>query len=128
MDKLFWAIALALTWWLWSGHTAILIIIFGVASIAITLYCAVRLDREADEHPPYRLGFSLLFYVPYILWEIWKANLDVARIIISPKMKISPRMIRVKASQKTVIGKVVYANSITLTHPHSRHHHHGCAR
>ena len=30
-------------------------------------------------------------------------------------MKISPRLIRVRASQKTVLGHVVYANSITLT-------------
>ena len=30
-------------------------------------------------------------------------------------MKISPRLISVHASQKTEIGQVVYANSITLT-------------
>ena len=51
----------------------------------------------------------------YIFWEIVKANIDVAKIICSPKMKINPQMFRAKASQQTIIGQVIYANSITLT-------------
>ena len=110
-----WAILLAGSWWLWSAHTEMLIIIFGVFSIALTLFFARRMDRESDDHPPYELGLRPLFYFPYIFWEIVKANIDVAKIVISPKMKISPRMFKAKASQKTAIGQVIYANSITLT-------------
>ena len=47
--------------------------------------------------------------------EIIKANVDVIKAICRPNMNISPRMIKVKASQTTEIGQVVYANSITLT-------------
>jgi multicomponent Na+:H+ antiporter subunit E len=110
-----WAVLLAAAWWLWSAHTEMLIIIFGVFSIGLTLLFFARMDREAGEQLPYKLGLRPLFYLPYIFWEIVKANIDVAKIICSPKMKINPQMFRAKASQQTIIGQVIYANSITLT-------------
>ena len=54
----------------------------------------------------------------YWIWlakEIGKANINVAKIVLSPDMKISPRMVRVKASQQTDVGIATFANSITLT-------------
>ena len=48
-------------------------------------------------------------------WEIVKANIDVARIILHPKMPITPTILDIKASQVTELGHVFYANSITLT-------------
>jgi len=110
-----WAFMLALTWWLWSAHTETLIIIFGVSSILLTLFLFDRMDKESGDSYPYTLGIRPLFYLPYLVIEIIKANLDVAKIILSPKMKLSPKIFRAKASQKTVVGQVVYANSITLT-------------
>ena len=44
-----------------------------------------------------------------------KANLDVAKIILTPSLPISPRLIRVPGTQRTDMGLVTYANSITLT-------------
>jgi multicomponent Na+:H+ antiporter subunit E len=43
------------------------------------------------------------------------ANLDVARRILTPALPIAPTVIKVKASQKSELGQVIYANSITLT-------------
>ena len=106
---------LALTWWLWSAHTETLIVIFGILSLSLTLYLFNRMDRESGDSYPYTLGIRPIFYLPYLIKEIIKANLDVAKIVLSPKMKISPKMFKTKASQKSVVGQVVYANSITLT-------------
>ena len=53
--------------------------------------------------------------MPWLTWAIVKSNLDVALLILRPSLPISPRMIAVKASQSTDVGKVIYANSITLT-------------
>ena len=39
----------------------------------------------------------------------------MSRIIVDPALPISPTMVRVKTSQKTQVGQVTYANSITLT-------------
>ena len=40
---------------------------------------------------------------------------EVSRIIVDPRLPISPTMVSFKPSQKTTVGLVVHANSITLT-------------
>jgi multicomponent Na+:H+ antiporter subunit E len=49
------------------------------------------------------------------LWEIVKANIDVARVLIERRMPTDISVINVKATQKSELGRVIYANSITLT-------------
>jgi len=44
-----------------------------------------------------------------------KSAWDVTRIILNPRLPVSPTLVRVKTSQKTTVGVVTYANSITLT-------------
>ena len=39
----------------------------------------------------------------------------MSRIILDPKLPISPTLVRFKPSQKTDVGLVIHANSITLT-------------
>ena len=56
-----------------------------------------------------------LFYAPWLIWQIVKANVDVARRILDPRLPIRPHVIRIRAGQKTDLGRVIYANSITLT-------------
>jgi multicomponent Na+:H+ antiporter subunit E len=41
--------------------------------------------------------------------------LGVARIILTPSLPISPRLLTVWPTQKTAAGVVTFANSITLT-------------
>ena len=60
------------------------------------------------------LLFSLI-YIIVLLWEIIKANLDVAYRIIHPKMPIKPGIVVIKTSLKSDIAKMILANSITLT-------------
>ncbi len=106
---------LAGAWWLWSGHTEPMMIAFGVGSILLVLWVFKRMDDVAEDKAPYRLGLRPIFYLPYIIWEIVKANIDVAKVIVSPSLPISPRVFRAKISQKTSVAQVIYANSITLT-------------
>ena len=42
-------------------------------------------------------------------------NVDVAKRILDPKLPIDPTMIELKPSQRSDLGRVIYANSITLT-------------
>jgi len=44
-----------------------------------------------------------------------KSNLDVAFRVISPKLPINPGIVKVKTSLKSDIGRMMLANSITLT-------------
>jgi multicomponent Na+:H+ antiporter subunit E len=39
----------------------------------------------------------------------------VSRIILHPKLPISPTLVRFRPSQKTEVGLVIHAQSITLT-------------
>lgn len=56
-----------------------------------------------------------LLYVPYLLWEIAKANLAVAYIILHPKLPIDPKMVRFRAAVRGDLPVTTLANSITLT-------------
>jgi len=58
--------------------------------------------------------FSLI-YITVLLWEIIKANLDVAYRVIHPKMPIKPGIVVIKTCLKSDIAKMILANSITLT-------------
>jgi len=58
--------------------------------------------------------FSLA-YIVVLLWEIIKANFDVAYRVVHPKMPIKPGIVVIETHLKSDIAKLILANSITLT-------------
>lgn len=58
---------------------------------------------------------GLACYCALLLYEIIKANLDVMRLILSPRYEAEPQLITVQIPLKTALGRVLLANSITLT-------------
>ncbi len=64
-------------------------------------------------HPARYLWFG--YYVPLFLWECLKANIDVALIVINPKLPINPGIVKVKTTLKSDTALTFLANSITLT-------------
>jgi multicomponent Na+:H+ antiporter subunit E len=104
---------LSAVWLAWSGHFETLILFFGVASILITLVMSRSLKIIDEEGQP--LNPKLIAYMPWLVVEIIKANIDVIKRIVSPSLPISPTWIKVEATQKTRFGRVLFANSITLT-------------
>ena len=67
------------------------------------------------EGQPLELMPGLLRYAPWLAKEIVRACIDVAWRIMQPSLPIQPTIIRVPANQRTVAGRVSFANSITLT-------------
>lgn len=106
---------LAGTWFLWSGHTEPLILSFGVASVLLVAWLRARMDAVDGSREKYSFGLRPALYLPWLFKEILVSNLHVAKVILSPSLPIRPRLVRVKASQRTDMGQVWYANSITLT-------------
>jgi len=102
-------------WLLWSGHFDPLMIGFGVLSCALVVWLSVRMRIVDEEGEPLQLGIKPFLYSVWLIKEIVKANIDVARRVLSPRLPIRPQMIRVKSTQKTDLGRVIFANSITLT-------------
>ena len=102
-------------WLLLSGHYTPMLIGFGLGSSVLVVYLARRMDVVDHEGLPLQLGGRFWVYFPWLMKEIFIANVNVARIILSPKLPISPVMTHFRASQESDLGKAIYANSITLT-------------
>ena len=102
-------------WLLLSGHYTPFIMFLGLASCAAVIAITRRMEVIDQEGHPVHLTWRALLYWPWLIVEIVKANIDVAKRILIPSIGISPTMIRIKTSQTSDLGKVVYANSITLT-------------
>ena len=109
------ALTLAVIWFLLSGHTEALMLGLGCGSVAAITWLALRMDLIDHEGHPLHLTLRAPLFWLWLLWEIVKANGQVIRVILDPRLPISPRRFRVPSSQKTDIGRVIYANSITLT-------------
>jgi len=85
-------------------------------SVGLTVYLAHRMNILDYESFPIHLLSRFPVFFAYILWEILKSNIDVLkRILNSDKNAVSPRLIELPLPQKTDLGRVIYANSITLT-------------
>ncbi len=103
-------------WLLLSGHFGEpLLLALGAASSAAVVAIAWRMDLIDNEGHPVQLSWRILFYWPWLLWEIAKSNVAVARIILHPALPIAPVILRARTSQRSELGQVIYANSITLT-------------
>lgn len=102
-------------WLLLSGHMDPLLIGFGAISTALCVWIASRMDVADHEGVPVRLGLRTPLYWPWLLREIARSNIDVARRILDPRLPVSPTTVRIRTAQRTPLGRVVYANSITLT-------------
>jgi len=102
-------------WLLLSGFFKTLLISLGLASVIAVVWIAHRMDVIDHEGHPIHLTLRALLYWPWLIVEIIKANIDVARAIVRRRMPVNPSVIEVKATQETELGQVIYANSITLT-------------
>ena len=65
------------------------------------------------KHPRRYIWF--FYYVPFFIWECFKANIDVAYRVIHPSRPINPGIVKVKTSLKSDTALTFLANSITLT-------------
>ncbi|MGY8905981.1 MAG: Na+/H+ antiporter subunit E [Pseudomonadales bacterium] len=113
--KISLSIILLLFWLLNSGHYNYLILALGAASIAIVVLIAHRMDVVDHESQTIHLSLEYPRFGLWLIKEIVVANLTVVKHIWLGNKTITPTVKVIKASQTTDVGKVIYANSITLT-------------
>ena len=109
-------LVLFVLWLLMSGIYKPLIISFGVASVVLVVIVIRRMDKVDEDR--LQLDLNPLEFVKYFIWllvEIAKANWAVTKVILSPDMATRQHLFLVPHSQKTDLGQVIFANSITLT-------------
>ena len=108
-------ITLSAFWLLNSGHYSLLILSLGFVSIVLILFIARKMDVIDQESQPLYLSPHIFGYFIWLVKEIIKANITVVKHIWLGKQGISPTLKKINISQQTDMGKVIYANSITLT-------------
>lgn len=109
------AVALFVFWLLLSGHFDLFLVGSGAIAAVLIALLGLRLGLDDEEGHPVEFIPAGLVYWPWLAKEIVKSTIDVARIILNPALPISPRLIAVRPGEKTAVGVVTYANSITLT-------------
>ena len=108
------ALILAAAWLLWSGLYKALLLGLGAFSVALCLWLAHRIGVFAEPSP-----FASVVRLPrlwgWLLIEIVKSSIDVARVILDPKLPISPTVVRFDTLCKGPVGQAILGNSITLS-------------
>ena len=90
------AVSLAATWLIWSGLYKPVVLGLGVLSVILTLWLAVRMNLLRREVFALDLAPRMVLFWLGLLVDIVKSNLVVARIILTPEMPISPRMVELE--------------------------------
>jgi len=108
-------VPLIAAWLLWSGIYKPLLLGLGLFSCLLTIYIKHRMDYFATDVFPMSFGRRLFAYWLWLGKEVIKSSLDVARIVVSPSLPISPQVVKIKASCEHPVDQAILANSITLT-------------
>jgi len=102
-------------WLLWSGLFKPLLLGLGVFSCLLAVYLARRMGYFDNEVFALRFGPSLFGYWAWLAREIVRSSLQVARIILTPRLPISPQVFEIRATATHPVDQTMLANSITLT-------------
>lgn len=91
-----------------------------VIGLGVAAFCAIILPAGFTDAFSLKVlnpvrWFWAVVYLFVLAYEILKANLQVAYIVIHPDLPIRPGVVRVRTSLKTSAARVALANSITLT-------------
>lgn len=108
------SLLLALLWLGISGVYKPVVLLLGVASVALVVWLAERMEVLGAEHDPGLFSWRLLGYWAWLVWQIILANVEVARSVLQPQ-RIRPQIVRVPVPLNTRVAKVTYGNSVTLT-------------
>jgi multicomponent Na+:H+ antiporter subunit E len=99
-----------------SGVYKPLVIGLGAVSVIVAIFVAHRMNKVDGQ--PIQFHLKPIAFLGYFLWllvEIAKANWAVTKVILSPKMRMRQHLFLVPYHQKSDLGQVIFANSITLT-------------
>ena len=107
-------VILVIAWLLWSGLYKPLLIGLGIFSCVLCLWLALRMGFFRHAMP-----FRSLLRLPALWWwllgEVIKSSLEVAKVVLSPSLPIQPELVELSTEEKTDSGKVILGNSITLS-------------
>lgn len=102
-------------WLLLSGLYTPFLVLAGLGTSLAVAALAWRMGAADSEGYPVELTLATVTYWPWLVKEIIVSGWQVTRIVLHPHLPVSPQLVRFKPSQRTPVGLVTHANSITLT-------------
>ena len=109
-------LTLTLIWAIANGTLATETLITGAvisAFIALAFAAFSRVYSVIRWSP--KVIFYYLMYFGVFMIELTKANINVMRLVFSPRIDIKPGIVEIKTGLTSPIGRLALANSITLT-------------
>lgn len=108
-------LVLWLVWVLIAGFALYEVLLGGAAALVLSLLI-VRFVSYSFGIKGIAGAIKFIFvYIPVFLYKLVLANVDMAYRVLSPKLPINPRVVKVPTSLQSDFKKLVLANSITLT-------------
>jgi len=113
MRLTFWTIFLFSLWMILTTNFELANLLAGVGvSVSVALlYIRMFQDEKIELVNPYYLFVYLLVLVKNLILS----NLQIAKRVLSPDMKLNPAIVAVKTELQSDWKKLLLANSITLT-------------
>ncbi|MDO9225909.1 MAG: Na+/H+ antiporter subunit E [Pseudomonadota bacterium] len=103
-------------WLLLNGSLATDVLVIGViAALVITLLFRDSLAVVSEFRATPHALITAPSYVFYFLKELVRSNLRLASIVLSPALPLRPGIVKVRTRLKSRMGRLLLANSITLT-------------
>ena len=115
---IFWMLITGQIVSVFCGEASAEVLIAGAAvSILVALFSARFFihDKAFFLYNPAKFLRLLFYYVIIFMWELIKANVNVAFKALSPKLKVKPGIVKIPVNVESEYGQSMVANSITLT-------------
>lgn len=110
------AVFLFILWLVFTEKTNWEHLLFGaVVAILFARISFYLVGGKLDPNLKLSVAARFPLFAVLLFWEIVKANWDVLRRVLSPRLPISPRITEFESYLESDIARTTLANSITLT-------------
>ena len=110
-------VALFILWIMLNGRLSPDVVVSGLAVSFFIWKFSGRYMRPQSGNGAFSLRKlrKMANYLRHLVWEMVLANIQVIRLVLSPKMELRPCVTFFQPKLKSDFGRVLLANSITLT-------------
>lgn len=107
-------ISTALFWAVLSGHFSWLFVLFAAFSIFVAATFVARAGFVKSDELNLLRPLRFVLYIPWLLWNIVKSNIDVGIRILRGNQTISPLVFDAPVTLKNDYARVLFAQSISI--------------
>ncbi|MCH8475152.1 MAG: Na+/H+ antiporter subunit E [Opitutales bacterium] len=105
-------------WLVMSGKLEIFHIITGLLAVSFVVWLDRRLgplSKDEDTISLHAHFLKLPIYLPWLAWQMILSSLHVGKVILVPRHRIHPMLLKFDSKMPSNASRVILGNSITLT-------------